>query len=142
MDHTSYQIHDSDPCREPQDRQETRTGSVLDFPIPSERLARRALHSFANREQASRKKPNKAKKLLRKQANQYWPLVVGARVAAISGGAIVQGTIAGTKAHPIRPAAFRRKGFAGCWSLLDSGEHVVGYDLRPLQDAHSAKGQE
>jgi hypothetical protein len=133
MDDTAFQLQLPDPGPERQDQPAVLTGSVLDFPSPCELSARCVLRSFTKREQINPKHQHKAKKLLSKHTQPYWPLIVGVRVAAISGGKIVQGVILGTQARPLWPAAFRRKGFAGCWIQLDSGERVVGYELRPLE---------
>lgn len=56
----------------------------------------------------------------------------GEGVAALADGRIVQGTVVGVKDDPGRPAAFTRRGFCGCWLLLDDGRRVVGNELRPI----------
>jgi len=84
----------------------------------------------------------KSKKMVSKHTKTYWSPIVGARVAAISGGKIVLGVVIGTKAKPMFAAAFRRRGFAGCWIQLDSGERVVANELRPVQEVQTAKGEE
>ena len=142
MGDTSFQFQSPDTNPEGQDQPAVLTGSVLDFPPPCELSARYLLRSFTEKEQIKPKRRSKAKKLLSKFTKPYWPLVVGARVAAISGGKIVQGVIMGTKAHPLWPAAFRRKGFAACWIRLDTGQRTVGYELRPIQANQTTRGQE
>jgi len=133
MDESASQIQSLDHGPERRNQENHSIRLVLPFPSPSDLSARCLLRSFTKPEQINLKHRRKAKKLLSKHTKPYWPLFVGARVAAISDGKIVRGAILATKAHPLRPAAFRRKGFAGCWILLDSGERVVGYELRPIE---------
>lgn len=142
MDSTTLQSKPPDSSPAQQDQPANRTGSVLAFPPQSESSERRLLRSFITGKQANQKSKRKAKDLLSKYTKCYWPISVGARVAGVSNGRIVQGVILGTKARPWRAAAFRRKGFAGCWILLDSVKRVVGNELRPIQEVNAANGQD
>lgn len=109
-----------------------RRGKLLIFERPADvgrlrarRLARRGRLLIAG------SKP-KERRLISKYSPPNWSMMVGARVAAFSDGRIVQGTILGVKDKPSRPAAFARRGFCGCWLLLDDGRKVVGNELRPI----------
>jgi hypothetical protein len=75
----------------------------------------------------------KVAQLVSKHAPGHWRPMVGARVAALSEGRIVQGVILGIRAKPWRPAAFYRRGFTGCWILLDTGTKIVANEMRPIK---------
>jgi hypothetical protein len=132
MDKATPDFHPPDSGFAPEDGAENPKGSLLAFPPHCQTPDRRLLRSFMRSKQVNQKPERKTTRLISKHAQCYGHFIVGSRVAAISDGKIVQGTILGTKAKPWRPAAFWRKAFAGCWILLDSGERVVAYELRPI----------
>jgi hypothetical protein len=134
MGNTTLQLPFPDPSNVQKDQPANHAGSVIAFPSMDQSSRPRLLRSLVAGKQGNQKPARKAKELLSKYIKSSWSFTVGAKVAAVSDGEIVQGTILGTKAKPWRPAAFWRKGFAGCWILLDSGERVVAYELRPIHE--------
>jgi hypothetical protein len=135
VDNRDFQSYPPDSKPPEQGQPANRAGTVIAFPLRSQSSEWRLLR-FLTGKQANQKPQPKAKELLSKHTKSCWALTVGARVAAIADGRIVQGVILGRQGKPWRAAAFHRGGFSGCWILLDSGERIVAHGLRPIGGIH------